>query len=603
MNKANLVFKQTEEAQYAHLIQKGVTSRVARMLYDRGIVTIEQAEKYLYGSIKDMYDSSLIKGIDIATNIISESINNNEKIVIYGDYDCDGVTATSILYLTLKDIGADISYRLPDRLSEGYGMSMKVIDEFFKEGVKLIITVDNGIRGNGEIEWAKSLGMKVVVTDHHTPGDELPNADAIIDLHVKDETYPFNRLAGCGVAFKLACHLFEEYGFGKEEGYKYLDIAAIGTVGDVVDLVDENRIIVKEGLNFMKSEYYNRIGILELLKCFNAEAQNLTSMDFGFKIAPALNAPGRLLEHGAKMALQLLLTEDQEEASRLASQLYSINEERKEITKTSLIKAEQYIIDENLQDDRVLVLFVPDVPEGVVGLVSGKITEKYHKPSIVFSEGHQYYKASARSPEYFNLYDGLYACRDLFVKFGGHAQAAGMSIEKNQKVLKKLRKRINEYAKGIIEEKDTIKTYNIDEVLNDDDLTMDFVEEISALEPFGMANPKPIFYIQDYTMVKKNKDGEWVHFGYMGENGEHLKLYGMASDAIGFSMVEEFEALGQPKKVSLCFTLGVNYFMGFKKLQLELLDIKQGSYIAKKKPTSLMAQLNDTIELYNKKSS
>lgn len=581
-----------------HFINMGINPFLAQLLLNRGIRTEQEAEKYLKGSVNDLYDPALIRNIEVVTEIVSKAIDSGKKIYVFGDYDADGITASAIMCSTLKDLGADVAIRLPDRLTEGYGMSAVAVEELRSKGCEVIITVDNGIRSHHEIALAKKYGMEVIVLDHHVPPESLPEADTIVDLHIPGETYPFKELAGCGLAFKVACHLYREFGFG-DEGLKHLDLAAIGTIADVVPLVDENRIIVKEGLNLINSSMYDRIGVIELMNCFGVELGTLSSTDIGFKIAPALNAPGRLLSGGAELAVKLLLCEDNDEAVDYAYQLFAINEERKSITTEYLAKAEDYIAANHLENDKVMVVFIKDIPEGIVGLISGKITEKYNRPSLVFCETKEYYKGSARSIEAFNLYEALYnTCDDLFVKYGGHAQAAGMSLEKDQEILSELRKRLNEYADKVLPGEALIPIIEVDDVLNEDDINFEFIKMLQALEPCGEANPKPIFMLKDFRTQKKLTQDGWMPYVYLGENEDHLKLYGSGWEAIGFGMAGKFKELGEPRNMDIVFTLGINHFRGNKTIQLELVDLRT----AEQKPkssTELMNAISDALANLN----
>lgn len=563
---------------------------LSSLLAERGIQTAEEAEKYMFASVDHLHSPGFIRNIDSAYDIIKGAVTSGKKIFIFGDYDADGITGTAIMYLTLKELGANVDWRLPDRLSEGYGMSAVAVEELHQRGAQVIITIDNGIRAVKEIALAKSYGMEVVIIDHHVAGDELPPADAILNLHVEGEAYPFIWLAGCGLAFKVSCYLYERFGLG-DEGFKHLDLAAIGTVADVVPLVDENRIIVREGLKLINSPRYMRRGILNLLTLFMVERGCLDSMGIGFKIGPALNAPGRLKPRGAEQALRLLLATTDEEAINLSSELFEINEERKELTAMSLEVAEEYILQNKLTDKSVIVVFLPDVPEGLVGLVSGRITEKYNRPSLVFSEGRDYFKGSARSTEKFNLYRALCECDDLFVKYGGHAQAAGMSIVKNMDVLKKLDERLNEYAESISFGGDFTKDVSISAVLKSEDLTFSLIETLSKLEPYGQGNRKPIFLVKNYLTRKKKKHGRWQPYAYMGNKKQHLKIFGCDSEVVGFDMAEYFEEIGKPRTIDVLFSLSVNHYQGHKTIQLECLDITASKLPEKARATSLMEKM------------
>jgi len=581
----------------AELLVKNIpfADLLSSLLEFRGIQTPEDAQKYMNASISDLYSPSSIRNIDNAYSLIKETIKDGGKIFVMGDYDCDGITGTAIMCLTLKDLGADVGWRLPDRLGEGYGMSVNAVEELYARGANMIITIDNGIRAIEEIALAKSYGIKVIIVDHHVPGDKMPCADAILNLHIPGETYPYIHLAGCGLAFKVACHLYEMAGL-KGEGLKHLDLAAIGTVADVVPLLDENRIIVREGLRLINSGGYDRHGVMALLGIFNVEPGYLDSTGIGFKLGPALNAPGRLKPRGADKSLQLLLTKTQEEASVLALELYEINEERKELTLKALDEAEEYILKNNLTEKRVIVVFLPDVSEGLVGLVSGRITEKYNRPSLVFSEGKNYYKGSARSTERFNLYKALCACDDIFIKYGGHAQAAGMSITKDMSVLKELDRRLNEHADKISFSDNFIKDIAVSAVLENEDLTFALTDALSKLEPYGQGNRKPVFLIKNYlTRKKRRSGGGWLPYSYMGNKGEHLKIFGCGSEMVGFGMAKQYEDMGKPRELDVLFSLSVNRFQGSRTLQLECVKISTGIRPPKPRPSLFMEEMASAI--------
>lgn len=546
-------------------------SLLCHLMWQRGIQTEDQIRKYLYGGIKDMYDPGLIRNIRIVYDMIMNAISNNKRIWIFGDYDCDGVTATAIMVLGLKQIGANVGYRLPDRLKEGYGMSEKAVNELYEKGCDLIITVDNGIRQIKEVELAKSLGMDVVILDHHEPGKDLPKADVIVDLHIEGETYPFKHLAGCGLAWKVIHYILREQGM-EDKAYDLLDIAAIGTVGDVVSLTDENRIIVKEGLKRINNPRYNRRGINALKELFNVDPTRMSSMDIGFKISPSINAPGRLLEGGANISLSLLL--ETEPVTLVAQNMYDVNEKRKEITIRSMAKAEEIVKD--MLDDKILVVFVPDVPEGVVGLVSGKLTEKYHRPSIVFSQGHGCYKASARSIEKFNLIESLNAVSDIFLKYGGHAQAAGMSLPEDMAKVDELRRRLNEYAKDKLSYSDLIPTVYIDDEINMANVDEAFLGILDQLEPCGQGNPKPVFkFIEFLAKEKQVKDVGWTHYTFMGKNQDHVRVYGPDNiEMVAFDLANYYESMNMPTCMNLIGVPSVNYFMGSKRITIEASQIE-----------------------------
>jgi single-stranded-DNA-specific exonuclease len=592
--KVEYLIKKREAKNIKHFIAAGIDPFIAHLLYGRGIRTEKEAELFLHGDYNDLHDPALIRNIDKAFDIISKAIDTGKKIYIFGDYDVDGVTSAAIMYLTIRELGGDVHVRLPDRITEGYGMSTVAVEELHKKGCNLIITVDNGIRCHDEIALAKSLGIQVVVLDHHLPGDTLPDAEVVIDLYVDGETYPYKDLVGCGLAFKMSCYLYDQYGF-EGEGLKNIDLATIGTVADVGLLTGENRIIVKEGLKYMNDPDYNRPGVIELMGSFGAELGTLSSADIGFKIGPALNAPGRLLEKGADNALELLLCEDSDLAVDYVSDLFQVNETRKSLTNEALEKAEEYIKQEGLQDDKVMVLYIKDVPHGIVGLVSGKITEKYYRPSIVFTDvGNGTLKASGRSIPAYNLYEGLCTCDDLFVKYGGHKQAAGMTIKNDLQILVELRRRLNEHADIVLTDEDLVRVFEIDDVITEDDITEELMKDLELIEPSGHGNPKPIFLVRGFRPRKKLTSLGWQPFTFMGDEKTHLKLFGNSCDAVGFGMADLFKKLEYPRSLDVVFTLGINHFMGNITIQMELKDIRKAEE-SKKEENELMNAISDAF--------
>lgn len=583
--------QQVKLSDYQHLIGGNINKFTAQLLYLRGIRTKEEAEKHLFDD--SLNDPSKIRHIDKAFELIDEAIQADDTIAVFGDYDADGIASTAIMYLTLRDIGANVITRLPDRLSEGYGMSVKAVDELHAKGAKLIITVDNGIKQHHEIKRAKSLGMNVIVIDHHTPDDVLPEADVVIDLYVPGETYPFLDLSGCGLAFKIACYLYDQYGM-EGEGLKYLDLAAIGTVADVVPLTGENRVIVRRGLAMMNDRTYTRPGMLALFQLLGIERGTINEETIGFQIGPCLNAPGRLLEKGAELGLEFLLAREHE-AVALAHELVRINQLRKDVTKNSMEAAYTYIAENEIENDKVLVLYLPNVPEGIVGLVSGRITEEYWRPSLVFTKGNEVFKASARSTPNFNLYEALTTVDDLLLRWGGHAQAAGMSIEPKEDILHELRKRLNEYADSRMSEDDLSQKVELDMEITEADITDDLMEALDLLAPFGEGNPKPMFMVKGYYTRKKNRNGKWEAFALMGEDESHLKLFGESTEAIGFGLATKYLEAGKPRKLDIVCSLSINSFMGRETVQLDILHFQARNHKEAER-TALQGQLSEALK-------
>lgn len=580
---------QSKNSDFEQLVKAHIDPLLAEILARRGITEPEKARRFLNPSLSDMHDPAAIGSIERVVKILEDAKRRGEKVCVFGDYDCDGITSAAILCLALKDLGLDVSVRLPDRFSEGYGMTAKAVREIVQQGYRLIVTVDNGITQFAAVQAAKDLGVRVIVLDHHAPGDVLPAADVVVDLHLPGERYPYKELAGCGLAYKVAAYLYERLGRAGEET-KLLDLAAIGTVADVVPLIDENRIIVSEGLGRMSSKDYARVGILELARAFALDLANIRASDIAFKLAPALNAAGRLVERGAELSLRLLLSESATEAAVLAKQLYDINEERKRITETGVEAAEKYISERKIQDDHVLVLFLPDVPEGVVGLVSGKITERYNRPSIVITESSECFKGSARSIDAFNL-TALKTCADLFLGWGGHALAAGLSMKKDLAQIELLRERINEYAATVLEDDDLIPTIWVDRILDEKEIVPELVDLLDKLEPYGAGNPRPVFWVKRYTTRLKYGENGWQHFAFVGTNGQHLRVFGYESEAMGFDMAKSFEGMNRPRELEILCTIQPYFFMGNRYTRLEILNMKP----AEEKP-QVRTQLMDELE-------
>ena len=419
----------------SNILIEGYPSYMSNLFGNRNILDKESADFFVSADYDDLIDPFKAKGIKEAVTLAKEEITKGTKIAVFGDYDCDGVCSTGVMDEGLTTVGANFITRLPCRILEGYGISLNAIKELIADGVELIITVDNGIRANEEIKYAIERGIKVIVLDHHIIGETLPPANVIVDLHNDTETYGDKELAGVGVAFLFIRALYKMFRIDDEKCKKLLDLVAIGTVADCVPLVGQNRIIVREGLKLINSREYDRKGILTILRK-NFITGHVTSTDIGFKIAPVINAPGRLLEHGADRAFNMIKNTNNNGADE-AEFLMRVNQERKELTSEGVETARSYIEDNNLKDKKIIVLNLPNQPEGIIGLISGRITEEYWKPSIVFTDdAHGTLKASGRSIPNVDLYEALTSCGGLFVRYGGHEQAAGMSIQaKNLELL------------------------------------------------------------------------------------------------------------------------------------------------------------------------
>lgn len=572
----------------------GLSAVTACLLANAGIKTMDEANEFLGDGT--IHDPIKIPNLHNAIQLIMSFVKNGSLIYIFGDYDCDGVTASAVLYLALKRIGANVRVRLPDRITEGYGMSLKAVDEMAQNGAELIITVDNGIRAIKEIERAAALGIQTVVLDHHVPGNETPKAAAVVDLWLEKGDYPFTHLTGAGLAWKAACLLLQAYN-ETEYAMSLVDLAAIGTVADVEILQGENRAIVKRAIALMKKQDYRRAGVRWLM---NNNLQHVTAEDIAFRIGPCINACGRLLEKGAEMPLNLLLETNQIYAVQKANAIIEVNEKRKQIQAKCYaeIKAEA---EKRIQKgDKVLVLFSKDAPSGIVGLLAGNLKEEYHRPAIVFSKkkdssGNTVWTGSARSIEAFNMVEALEHVAgendSVFLAYGGHAMAAGMSIRAETRALNILRTSINFYANGILSPEDLEPTLYYDMNL-DAQRPNDIVKlavELEELEPYGVGCPRLIFCIDNFVPQSRGSD----LFQSLGQTDKHLKLMADGFSVLGFNMLDRYQQDGTPRKISIVGTLSINYFKGGQYVQFSLLDYHIPE---QKKVTPLASALADALK-------
>lgn len=557
---------------------------LGKLLINRDIYNLKDAEKFLNPSLEALNSPLDLKDMDKAINLVMEHIDENKKILIVGDYDVDGVISTYILFSGLSDFGANVDYHIPDRINEGYGINESIIRKAKEMKVDLIITCDNGIAALDQIKLAKELGLKVIVTDHHDisfveneSGHRdyvLPLADAVVNPKRSDCDYSFKKLCGAGIAFKLIQALYIKRGKEEKEAFKYLEFAAIATVCDVVDLVDENRIIVKNGLAMINNT--KNIGLKALIEEVGLREKEIGAYHLGFIIGPSINATGRL--ESAIIALKLLLAKEEQSARELAERLHNLNIERQNITSEGLEKAIDIIESSSLIRDNVLVVYIPEVHESVAGIIAGRIREKYNLPSIVLTKAQEGVKGSGRSIEGYNMFEELLKCKHLLAKFGGHPMAAGLSLEEDN--INKLREELNKNC--TLTEEDIMPEVNIDMQMNFKDITLDLAEEIAYLEPYGKANSKPNFAeksisVQRATVLGKNR------------NVLKLKLYSRKSnkfvEAIYFGDIEKFNDLIVEKYGSdilervyngdnnsvlldLVFNIGINEYMGNRSIQL-----------------------------------
>ncbi len=490
-----------------------VSPLIARLLLNRGIDTSEKAEMFLNGGMGQLRDPFIMKDMKKGAGIIRDAILEKKKIVIYGDYDADGVTSTAILKKALERLGAQVSCWIPHREEEGYGMNLERVRILREEGADVILTCDNGISAYEEIALAKRIGMQVVVTDHHDiPAGEqdgmlLPPADAIINPHRRDEEYPFSGFSGAGIAYKFSSALFSLMGAAFDIGDELLELAAIGTICDVVDLSDENRIIAREGLNILNRT--SNKGLQALIRASDLEGKTIGAYHIGFIIGPCINATGRL--ESARLALELLTTENVSRAFELAVNLVELNTRRQELTTEALESVLNKIGEEGQEGTRVIVVYDRSVHESIAGIVAGRVKEMFSRPVIVLTGGKENPKGSGRSIEEFNMIEAIRECDDILLKYGGHPMACGLSIEEGN--IEAFRQRLN--SKCSLRPEDLVPKISIDVPLRFDTVTMKDIGDISALEPYGKGNPSPVF---------GDKGVEVVSSRFIGREKNHVKL-------------------------------------------------------------------------------
>ena len=481
----------------------GIDQVTARVRRNRDIGEDEDIRLFLEGVLSDCYDPAMMKDGDRLTDILIEKINAGATIRIVGDYDIDGVMATYILKKCLERAGADVSYVIPDRVKDGYGLNVRLIDDAYNEGIDTIITCDNGIAAVAEIAHARELGMTVLVTDHHEIPDEKPQADAIVDPHQKDCAYPYKELCGAGVAWKTMCLLFRKMNIAGELLDELLENVAFATVGDIMTLDGENRILVKEGLK--RIHHTKNIGMQALINQCGLLPEDIESYHFGYVLGPCINASGRL--ETATKALELLLEENPKKAETLAAQLCSLNDERKEMTQEGVDKAIEQYEKLGMDKDTVVVLYLPQVHESIAGIIAGRVREYCHKPVFILTQSTDAVKGSGRSIEEYSMYEEMCRVKDLFIKFGGHPMAAGLSLPEEK--VDEFRRRINENSP--LTEKDLVEKVKIDVPMPVSYVTKELVREFEILAPFGKGNPRPVFadrnlYISRMWCVGKNQN-------------------------------------------------------------------------------------------------
>lgn len=516
-----------------------ISQLLCKLMVNRDIIDENIINSYINPVYKYLHSPKTMKDVVFAVDIIKRKIQENKRIRIIGDYDVDGIISVFILYTALKKCGANVDYEIPDRIKDGYGINENIVKVAYDEGVDTIITCDNGISAIDQIQYAKDLGLTVIVTDHHdVPFIEedgvrtflSSQADAIINPKQIECEYKFKSICGAGVAFKLIEALYEEIGMDKEECYKLIEFVAIATVCDVVDLIDENRIFVKNGLEMLNNS--KNIGINALKKACGLEDKEITAYHLGFVIGPCLNASGRL--DSAKKGLELLLMEDDEEAKNLAQEIVDLNDARKNMTKEGVDRAINIIDSTDINNDKILVVYIPDIHESLAGIVAGRVKEKYNKPTIILTKSEEGVKGSARSIEEYNMFEGLLACKELLDKFGGHPMAAGLSLQEDK--VDELRKALNNKCE--LTDEDLTRKIMIDSSLPLEYLNLHLIEELNVLEPFGKGNSKPVFGVRDAKITKAillGKDKNVLKLKLLTNNN-------ITIDAMIFNDLENFES-------------------------------------------------------------
>ena len=561
MNRKKWIVSESNRDIAAEIAENcGVDPFAAYLLVARGLTDEFLVESFLYDT--DIIDPFLLPDMEKACERIKSAIHNGEKITVFGDYDADGVTSTALLYSYLSKNGANVDYYIPDRAGEGYGMNIDAIESLKERGTSLIITVDNGISAIEEIRKAKELSIDVVVTDHHQCSEVLPEAVAVVDPHRKDSDIEFREWAGVGVAFKLvsaladcdAYDLLDEYG----------DILAIGTIADIVSLKGENRILVRSGLSVLNDSYQNstlRKGLKALID-ESGTNKSMTSMSAAFRIAPRINAAGRM--GSANRAIKLLLTDDTEEATLLASEIGSANSERQSTESGITESAEKYIEEHpEIKFARVIVVDGEDWHQGVIGIVASRLCEKYGKPCIVISKSGDIAKGSGRSVEGFSLYDALFYCKDILVQYGGHKLAAGLTVE--TKNIDEFRALVNEYAE---KNASALPVLKLDCKLNPASVSLDLLSSISILEPFGAENPQPLFGLFGMRITGIQPVGSNKHIRLtVNKNGVNLPV-------MLFSVAPEDFPYCVSDVIDLAIRLSQNEYMGETKVSIQVKDIK-----------------------------
>lgn len=560
-------FVSMKKADFNQIAEKyRISPILARLIRNRDMTSDQEIDFYLNGTIADLFDGMLMKDMDKAVEILAEKIREGAPIRVIGDYDIDGVNATYVLQEGIAKLGGDVDTDIPDRIKDGYGLNRMLIDRALEEGIDTIITCDNGIAASEEIAYGKKQGLTIIVTDHHEvpyldagSGREylLPQADAVIDPHRADCDYPFKGLCGAAVAYKLVEALYEVMQRDVDDVDYLMQNVAIATVGDVMDLVGENRIFVKQGLEMLKRT--NNHGLKALMECTGVPVDRLSAYHIGFVIGPCINASGRL--DTAKRALELLNAPNRREAVMLAEDLKALNDSRKEMTEKGVEEAVEQIENTSMGEDKVLVIYLPDCHESIAGIIAGRIKERYYRPTFVLTAGEEGVKGSGRSIEAYNMFEEMCKCRALFTKFGGHKLAAGLSLKEEN--VGRFREVINELAD--LSEEDMLPKVSIDMQLPLPYVTEELVSELELLEPFGKGNTKPVFAEKNLKVISPKiigKNQNVLKFRVQDQRGNQMEAvyFGDAAACM--------EYMREKPEMSFTFYPSINEYMGNRTLQI-----------------------------------
>lgn len=562
--------------------QLKVDPLLVRIMVNRGLTTAEEMRRYLYGTKEDLHDPHLLKDADVAAGILAEKIRAGKKIRVIGDYDIDGIMATYILQTALSRCGAAVDHAIPDRIKDGYGLNCNLIEAAAEAGVDTILTCDNGIAAFEAVSLAKSLGMTVVITDHHqVPFDEVDGkriekkseADAVVNPHQEEDIYPFPDLCGAAVAWKLVQLLYEQMEIPAEEADTFIEQAGFATIGDVMDLTGENRILAKLGLASLSQT--KNIGMRALIAQNELTGVSMSAYHVGFRLGPCLNAGGRL--DSAELSLKLLLSKDEREAVPIAIHVTQLNEQRKTMTEQAVVQAREQIEEKGYEKDPVLVIFLPDCHESLAGIVAGRIREAYYRPVLVITRGESCAKGSGRSIEAYSMYEELAKCADLFLKFGGHPMAAGFSLAEEN--IDRLRADLNRLSELTNEDLQPKVSIDADMPISYPDFSL--IEQLQMLEPFGKANEKPLFAqrnlkVSAMRVFGKNHNvcrldlidasgarGNGIYFG------DPAVLYGLIGEKYGPDARRQYEQgrITDPVSLHICYYPDINEYNGNRSIQ------------------------------------